>query len=64
MIGVNSNNVVYRRTGITALNPKGSSWEVALNYASFITTGLNGQYVLINGYIFESVQGTKITELI
>ena len=63
-MGVNSNNVVYRRTGITELNPKGSNWEVFLNYASFVTTGLNGQYVLINRNIFESVQGTKITELI
>ncbi|XP_046860941.1 fish-egg lectin-like [Xenia sp. Carnegie-2017] len=52
--GVNSNNVVYRRTGITTASPMGSGWEVALSYASFVTTGLNNKYVLINGAIFES----------
>ena len=52
--GVNSNNVVYRRTGITTASPMGSGWEVALSYASFVSTGLNNKYVLINGAIFES----------
>ncbi|XP_046861464.1 contactin-5-like [Xenia sp. Carnegie-2017] len=38
----------------------GSGWEVALSYASFVTTGLNNKYVLINGAIFESKEAPKI----
>lgn len=52
--GINSAGNVYRRTGITELNPTGSDWEKTLQYGSFITTGLNGQYLLINGQIFHS----------
>ncbi|XP_046860948.1 fish-egg lectin-like [Xenia sp. Carnegie-2017] len=57
--GVKSNNVVYRRTGITTASPMGSGWIVTLSYASFVTTGLNNKYVLVNGKIFESRDQTK-----
>lgn len=55
--GINKNNVVYRRIGVTELTPMGSGWEVVTQYGSHVTTGLNGQYLLVNGAIFESLKG-------
>lgn len=55
--GINKDNVVYRRTGITELAPMGSGWEIVTQYGSHVTTGLNDQYLLVNGAIFESLKG-------
>ena len=46
---------MYRRTGISELSPMGSGWEVVTPYGSHVTTGMNGQYLLVNGAIFESL---------
>ena len=60
MFGVNANNVVFQCTGITELNPSGSGFRVVTRFGSFVTTGLNGQYLLVRGAIFESLQGIYI----
>ena len=57
MYGINKDNVVYRRTGITELAPMGSGWKIVTQYGSHVTTGLNDQYLLVNGAIFESLKG-------
>ena len=52
--GINSAGQVWRRTGISELRPMGSGWQKILEYGSHITTGLNGQYLLVNGQIHYS----------
>ena len=49
--GISPTGQVYRRTGITASRPMGSGWQKVKGYGSHITTGLNGQYLLVNGQI-------------
>ena len=61
--GINKNNVVYRRIGITELAPMGSGWEIATQYGSHVTTGLHGQYLLVNGAIFESLEGILLANI-
>ena len=52
--GINSARQVFRRTGISELRPMGSNWQKILGYGSHITTGLNGQYLLVDGQIHYS----------
>ena len=49
--GVNSAGNVYRRTGITELRPMGSGWQKIQENGSYATTGLKGQYLLVNGLV-------------
>lgn len=53
---IDSAGNVYRRTGISELLPMGSlyGWLKIKNDGSHITTGLNGQYLLSNGFIYYS----------
>ena len=60
--GINRDNRVYRRTGITEFSPMGSGWEQVTQYANHVTTGVNGQYLLINGAIMESDKGINAGE--
>ena len=52
--GINSSGKVYQRTGISRSKPKGSDWKKIQNFASHVTTGLNGQYILVNGKIHQT----------
>ena len=51
--GINSVGNVYRRIGITNSKTTGTGWEKIRQYGSHITTGLNGQYLLVNGRIIQ-----------
>ena len=61
--GVNFAGDVYRRTGIFELHPTGSGWQ-KIEEGSHVTTGLNEQYLLVNGqihysngrYLYENLQ--------
>jgi hypothetical protein len=40
----------------------GSGWEQVTHYGNHVTTGVNGQYLLINGAIMESDKGINAGE--
>ena len=52
--GIGVDNAVYRRIGINMMTPTGTAWKKIHDYASHITTGLNGMYMLVDGEIFHS----------
>ena len=52
--GVDKHGNVYRRVGVTAATHFGYSWEKISKSASHVSTGKNGQYMLVNGVIFKS----------
>ena len=49
--GTDSVGNIYRRSSITELRPMGSGWQIIQENGSHVTTGLNGQYLLVNGQI-------------
>ena len=52
--GVDDHGNVYHRVGVTAATPVGYSWNKISKSASHVSTGNNGQYLLVNGVIFKS----------
>ena len=52
VFGIGVDNVVYRRLGVDIASPTGSGWERFDDYATHFTTGLNGQYKLVDKEIF------------
>ena len=52
VFGIGVDNVVYRRIGVDIASPTGSGWERFDDNATHFTTGLNGQYKLVDGEIF------------
>ena len=62
VFGIGVDNVVYRRIGVDIASPTGSGWERFDDYATHFTTGLNGQYKLVDREIFhlnETCQSTN-----
>lgn len=52
VFGMGLDDVVYRRIGVNITSPTGTGWESTDDYATHITTGLNGQYKLVKGDVF------------
>jgi hypothetical protein len=62
--GISSTGQVLRRTGITNSGRTGNGWQMMQQNGSHITTGLNGQYLLVSdGQIHYSPSGGYINEL-
>ena len=61
--GINSAGQVLRRTGISKSSPTGSGWKKVHKNGSHITTGLNGQYLVVKGGQIYYYKGENISIL-